>query len=153
MYYQDIPAGVFITSGCMKCYCSRFNSIQKNTMHKALVCCKRRVIKSPVTQIVFCSVLVPLLHWSMNRDFHPMPLSFIVSIFGRHCSTCKNKIQDLDKFRIWASTEAKGDPYLLMLKTTLAKREQASRIGLRVRESRIMHIEMPQQHTQSSHWV
>ncbi len=153
MYYLDIPAGVFITSGCMKCYCSRFNSIQKNTMHKALVCCKRRVIKSPVPQIIICSVLVPLLDWSVNCDFHPMPLSFIVSIFGRHCSTCKNKIQDLKKFRIWASTEAKGDPYLLMLKTTVATEEPASHIGLRVRESRITHIEMPQQHTQSSHWV
>jgi hypothetical protein len=64
--------------------------------------------------------LVPLLDWSVNRDFHPMPLSFIVSIFGRHCSTCRNKIQDLDKFRIWASTETEGDPHLLMLETAVA---------------------------------
>jgi hypothetical protein len=73
-----------------------------------------------------------------------MPLSFIVSIFGRHCSTWRNKIQDQDKFRIWASTET-GDPHLLMLETTVAKQQRASHMGLRVRESRITHIvDMPQ---------
>jgi hypothetical protein len=83
-----------------------------------------------------------------------MPLSFIVSIFRRHCSTCRNKIQDLDKFRIWASTETEGDPHFLMLETTVAKQQRASHMGLRVRETRITHIvEMLQQHTQSSHWV
>mmetsp|Transcript_2160 Transcript_2160/g.4939 ORF Transcript_2160/g.4939 Transcript_2160/m.4939 type:complete len:367 (+) Transcript_2160:1343-2443(+) len=49
----------------------------------ALVGRQRRVVEAPVPQIVRLRLHVPLLQRQVQRDFHPVPLGFVVAEFGR----------------------------------------------------------------------
>ena len=45
----------------------------------AMVGSQRRVVQAPVLQII----KIPLRHWQMSGDLHPMSLSLIVTMHGR----------------------------------------------------------------------
>ena len=68
----------------------RMEEMQDAPVDPTLVSRQGRIIEAPVAEIVDGGVLIPLLDWSMDRNLHPVPLRFIVAIFGGHARTCNH---------------------------------------------------------------
>lgn len=56
-------------------------------MNETLIGCKGWIIKSPIVEVISCTVPIPVLSWKVDGDFHPMPLCLIVTILRRVAGT------------------------------------------------------------------
>ena len=61
----------------------RVKESEKKAMEVTLVSSKRRVVKTPVAKIIRSTISIPILDWKIKSDFHPMPLSFKISILWK----------------------------------------------------------------------
>lgn len=77
----------FMTPGSEEGNWFRMEDSEEKTVNITLVCCERRVIKTPIVKIIGSAIAIPFLSWKIKSDLHPMPLSLIVPILGRIAST------------------------------------------------------------------
>lgn len=75
-----------MTSGSERSNGVRVEEFKKKPMDETLVRGQRRVVKSPISQIIVGAVPIPFLNWKVNGDLHPMSLSLIVPKFRRVAS-------------------------------------------------------------------
>ena len=66
-------------------------------IHVTMIRRQRRIIESPVEQVIVGGIAIPLIDGEVDRDLHPMPLSLVIAEHGR-----------LAVRQEWEGTGAKG---------------------------------------------
>lgn len=56
---------------------------EEEAMEVALVGSERRVVKTPIGEIIVSGVGVPIPDWEVESDLHPMPLGLKIAILWR----------------------------------------------------------------------